>query len=32
MDVVGLTWDRYVWPLETGGAAQLQPAGPEPGP
>ena len=31
MDVVGLTWDRYVWPLATGGAAQLQPAGPEPG-
>ena len=26
MDVVGLTWDRYVWPLATGGAAQLQPA------
>ena len=25
MDVVGLTWDRYVWPLGTGGAAQLQP-------
>jgi [ribosomal protein S5]-alanine N-acetyltransferase len=21
MDVVGLTWDRYVWPLATGGAA-----------
>jgi hypothetical protein len=19
MDVVGLTWDRYVWPLATGG-------------
>ena len=31
MDVVGLTWDRYVWPLETGGAAQLQPARPESG-
>ena len=26
MDVVGLTWDRYVWPLTTGGAAPLQPA------
>jgi ribosomal-protein-alanine N-acetyltransferase len=26
MEVVGLTWDRYVWPLATGGAAQLQPA------
>jgi RimJ/RimL family protein N-acetyltransferase len=26
MDVVGLTWDRWVWPLATGGAAQLQPA------
>jgi len=26
MDVVGVTWDRYVWPLATGGAAQLQPA------
>ena len=25
MDVVGLRWDRYVWPLATGGAAQLQP-------
>jgi RimJ/RimL family protein N-acetyltransferase len=22
MDVVGLTWDRYVWPLATGAAAQ----------
>jgi [ribosomal protein S5]-alanine N-acetyltransferase len=22
MDVVGLTWDRWVWPLATGGAAQ----------
>jgi [ribosomal protein S5]-alanine N-acetyltransferase len=32
MDVVGLTWDRYVWPLATGGAAQLRLAGPEPGP
>lgn len=30
MDVVGLTWDRYVWPLAAG-AAQLQPAPPEPG-
>jgi len=20
MDVVGLTWDRWVWPLATGGA------------
>ena len=26
MDVVGLTWDRYLWPLATGGAARLQPA------
>jgi RimJ/RimL family protein N-acetyltransferase len=26
MDVVGLTWDRYVWPLATGGAPRLQPA------
>src|SRR5439155_23396445 len=26
MDVVGLTWDRYVWPLATSGAARLQPA------
>jgi RimJ/RimL family protein N-acetyltransferase len=25
MDVVGLTSDRYVWPLATGGAAPLQP-------
>ena len=25
MEVVGLTWDRYVWPLATGGAAPLQP-------
>jgi predicted RNA-binding protein with PUA-like domain len=22
MDVVGLMWDRYVWPLTTGGAAR----------
>ena len=26
MDVVGLTWDRYVWPLATSGATQIQPA------
>jgi RimJ/RimL family protein N-acetyltransferase len=26
MEVVGLAWDRYVWPLATGGAPQLQPA------
>jgi RimJ/RimL family protein N-acetyltransferase len=26
MHVVGLAWDRWVWPLATGGAAQLQPA------
>jgi ribosomal-protein-alanine N-acetyltransferase len=26
MDVAGLTWDRYVWPLATVGAAQLSPA------
>jgi RimJ/RimL family protein N-acetyltransferase len=25
MEVLGLTWDRYVWPLTTGGAARLQP-------
>jgi ribosomal-protein-alanine N-acetyltransferase len=25
MDVVGRTFDRYVWPLATGGAARLQP-------
>lgn len=25
MDVVGLTWDRYLWPLPTGGAALPQP-------
>ena len=24
MDVVDLPWDRYVWPLATGGAAQRQ--------
>jgi ribosomal-protein-alanine N-acetyltransferase len=29
MDVVGLTWDRYVWPLATGGATPLQPASTE---
>src|SRR6266850_3161844 len=26
MDVVGLTWDRYVWPLATGATPRLQPA------
>lgn len=26
MEVVGLTWDRYVWPLAAGGVAQLPPA------
>ena len=26
MHVVGLTWDRYLWPLATVGAAKLQPA------
>ena len=26
MVVVGLTWDRDVWPLATGGAVRLQPA------
>ena len=26
MDVVGLTWDRYEWPLATGGAAPPRPA------
>lgn len=25
MKVVGLTWDRYVWPLATGGETRLQP-------
>jgi RimJ/RimL family protein N-acetyltransferase len=25
MEVVGLTWDRYVWPLATGGETRLQP-------
>ncbi|HEY3912094.1 MAG TPA: GNAT family N-acetyltransferase [Stellaceae bacterium] len=25
MEAVGLTFDRYVWPLATGGAARLQP-------
>jgi RimJ/RimL family protein N-acetyltransferase len=24
MEVVGLTWDRYVWPLATGGTSSLQ--------
>jgi len=24
MDVVGLTWDRWVWPLATGGAPELR--------
>jgi [ribosomal protein S5]-alanine N-acetyltransferase len=26
MEVVGLTWDRYLWPLATGGAPRLRPA------
>jgi [ribosomal protein S5]-alanine N-acetyltransferase len=26
MEVVGFAWDRYVWPLDTGGAPRLQPA------
>ena len=26
MEAFGMTWDRYVWPLTTGAAAQLQPA------
>ena len=26
MEVVGLTWDRWVWPLATGGETRLQPA------
>jgi RimJ/RimL family protein N-acetyltransferase len=26
MEVVGLAWDRYVWPLDTGGAPQPPPA------
>jgi RimJ/RimL family protein N-acetyltransferase len=26
MEVVGLTWDRYMWPLMTEGAARLRPA------
>ena len=25
MEVAGLTWDRYVWPLAAGGAARPQP-------
>jgi RimJ/RimL family protein N-acetyltransferase len=25
MHIVGLTWDRYLWPLATGAAARLQP-------
>jgi RimJ/RimL family protein N-acetyltransferase len=25
MEVVGLTWDRYLWPLATGGETRLQP-------
>ena len=25
MEVVGLTWDRYLWPLGTGSAARLPP-------
>ena len=25
-EMVGLTWNRHVWPLATGGAARLQPA------
>ena len=29
MEAVGLTFDRYVWPLATGGAARLQPASPK---
>ena len=31
MEVVGLTWDRYLWPLATGGASQLQRSEPFPG-
>jgi RimJ/RimL family protein N-acetyltransferase len=26
MEVVGLTWDRYIWSLATGGAVRLRPA------
>jgi RimJ/RimL family protein N-acetyltransferase len=26
MEVIGLTFDRYLWPLATGGAARFQPA------
>ena len=26
MEVVGLTWDRYVWPLAAGGVVRPQPA------
>src|SRR5262245_4589101 len=29
MDVVGLTWDRWVWPLATSGVARLPPASTE---
>ena len=25
MDVVGLTWNRWVWPLATGGETRLRP-------
>jgi hypothetical protein len=27
MEVLGLTWDRYHWPLATGGEPWLQPEG-----
>jgi RimJ/RimL family protein N-acetyltransferase len=29
MDVIGLTWDRWVWPLAAGGQTRLQPVSPE---
>jgi RimJ/RimL family protein N-acetyltransferase len=29
MEVVGATWDRYVWPLATGGVTRLRPASPK---
>ncbi len=30
MEVVGLTWDRYLWPLATGGKTRPAPAFPDP--
>jgi RimJ/RimL family protein N-acetyltransferase len=28
MEVIGLAWDRYMWPLATGDEARLEPGGP----